>query len=1058
MNLASFFSRKSDSRPLINQEGAHVQKYNFFRTFLEHNRNALSAIADLEQAYYSGKPLSLGWVWTRYQSLREAALGTVYSLASLNKRPANELETVLAVLDRSISSEMEPVYKAFSSDLILPFEQIRKDNVPAVGAKAANLARIGNKLSIPVPAGFAVTTSATEQFLTETELGSYIERRLAQIESGQGEKVDWRLAEIRAMVLNAPLPAGLSLELRKAYRDLEKKTHPGVRVAVRSSAVGEDTEAAFAGQYDTVLNVTESGLADAYKHVIASKYSSRAIAYRLHTGLSDRDTPMAVAVVVMVDPKASGVMYTTDLSADNAGAISISSVWGLAEQLVGGGVSPDVLVIDRASRSIRERRIGKREKRMTNLAQGGTALLTLTETEQGTASLDDATALQLAEYGLRLEMFFGAAQDVEWAVDESGSLFILQSRPLGDGNAGMRTGEPVHLAGRDALPINGKTASPGIAAGPVVILQEGVEINSLPEGAVLVARTASPNLTKYAGKVSGIITDIGSAASHLASVAREFGVPAIVDAGNATSLLHDGDIITMTTNPPRVYAGRVEELARRIRPGKRPVHDSPLHRRLRRALDKISPLNLVDPADPSFSPEGCRSIHDVIRYTHEKAMHAMFGLTDEADAVRSIELKATIPLELRLVDLGGGLKQGLTTTSDVTPASIESVPFQAIWKGFTHPGVSWEGGIGVTMNNMLTLITSSTTSEVGQTPGGVSYAILSSDYMNLSLKFGYHFATLDALVSEISSQNYISLQFSGGAGNYYGKSLRIAFLGNVLGRLGFHVTLKGDLLEGAITDYDRPSLEEKLDKVGRLFASSRLLDMAISKPEDVERMTEDFFRGNYDYLGHRGDDDLEHFYTHGGLWTRAIDDGLPACMQDGSRAGFSLSSGVVGLMEKVAGHTILELLDNIEAYFYFPLAVAKKIRVADGSVSLHVKPVGGNIDRAGGLAFGMKDVGNYFVLRVNALEDNIILFEYVNSRRIERARARAETSAGRWYQLKVHLNGDEIQGFLNDSLVLEYRAESKVQGFVGLWTKADSVTLFRDLVVETGGSRKEVCC
>lgn len=616
MDLTSFFSRKPACLPLVNTQGIHVRKYQFFRTFLEHNHAALSAIAELEQTYYSGNQLSLCWVWTRYELLREAALGSVYSLATLSNRPADLLESILTILDKSINEELEPAYKARWADLILPFERIRRVDVFTVGAKAANLARIGNELSIPIPAGFAVTTRATDFFLSAAEITPFIERRMAQLEAGKSEDVDRRAAQIRDTVLKAPLPDSLSNELLRAYHELEKKTHPGVRVAVRSSAVGEDTEAAFAGQYETVLNVTEAGLIDAYKRVLASKYSSRAIAYRLHTGLSDRDTPMAVAVVAMVDPRSSGVMYTTDLSGTSPNAVSISSVWGLAEQLVGGGVSPDVLVIDRSSRSIRERRIGHRQQRMMNLAEGGTTLRMLTEQEQRTASLDNEAGLRLAEYGLRLETFFGAPQDVEWALDETGGLLILQSRPLGDVTVGTSAEEPIDIPGHDILPIIGKVASAGIASGPVVLLREGAEVVTVPAGAVLVARTASPDLARYAGNVSGIITDIGSAASHLASVAREFGVPTIVDAGNATSVLHEGEVITMTTNPPRVYAGRIDALVRRMRPGKRPVHDSPVHRRLRRALDKISPLNLVDTTSASFSPQGCKTIHDVIRYTH----------------------------------------------------------------------------------------------------------------------------------------------------------------------------------------------------------------------------------------------------------------------------------------------------------------------------------------------------------------------------------------------------------------------------------------------------------
>ncbi|HTG01713.1 MAG TPA: PEP/pyruvate-binding domain-containing protein [Nitrospirota bacterium] len=1057
-SLASLLSRRQSCLPLESTQGPQVLKYRSFRTFLEHNRAALTVIAELEQIYYSGKPLSLTRIRTRYEWLWEAALGAVASLGAITGKAQPELETVLRALDARITAELEPVYDSGSIGRVLPFEKIGVDSVHAVGAKAAHLARIGNELSLPVPPGFSVTTNSTNLFLKETGLAEFIARQLAQFEPDNLEDVERSSDEIRTALMNAPFPPGLLRELLQAYHDLEAKTHAGVRVAVRSSAVGEDTEATFAGQYETVLNVTEAGLADAYKRVLASKYTSHAITYRLRSGLSDQETPMAVAIVAMINPRSSGVMYTAGAAEHDSDLISINSVWGLAEQLVAGNASPDVLVCDRRTHRITERRIGRRDEAMVNLPQGGTGLRMLTTRERDTASLDDASALRLAKYGVKLEEFFGTPQDVEWALDEAGRLCILQSRPLGIGEGGAPAGNAADIAGYEVLCAKGTAAAPGAASGSVHLLREGAEAGPVPAGAVLVARTASPDLAKYIGSVNGIVTDIGSAASHLASVAREFGVPLIVDAADATATLRDGDIVTMTANPPRVYAGRVNELAGLMRPAKRPVFGSPVHRRLRRALDAISPLNLLDAAAADFSPEACTSVHDVIRYTHERAMQAMFGLTDEADAVRSTKLNAVIPLELRLIDIGGGLKAGLSTCSDITPGDVESAPFRAIWKGFTHPGVSWEGTLGLSPNKLLTRLSSAATSEFGPAPGGTSYAILAADYMNLSVKFGYHFATIDALAGDTSSQNYVSLQFTGGAGSYYGKSLRIAFLGSVLAQLGFQVKTSGDMLEGTITNYDRPSLEDKIDQIGRLLASSRLLDMALSKQEDVERMTDGFFRGEYDYLAHRRNEGLGSFYTHGGLWKRTDDGGQPACMQDGSRAGFTISSGVAGAIGKLAGQALQEFLDNVEAYYYFPLAVKKDLQVADGTMHLDVKPVSGNIDRAGGLIFGMTDVSNYFVLRINALEDNIILFEYVNSRRIERARIRKEIPAGQWYTLGAEIRGNMITGFLNGEAVLDFRADKNVRGYIGLWTKADSVTLFRDLVVDAAGGRISVQC
>jgi pyruvate,water dikinase len=1057
--LKALFSQKRHCLPLLNLQGSHVRKYRAFRVFLDHNQAALSAIADLEQAYYSGRPFSLSWAVAKYEALLEAALGAVYALASLKDKPESALDAALAGLDRLITGELTPEYIAQSKDLVLPFERIREDAAHITGAKAANLARIRNELALPVPNGFSVTTVAAGRFLSENAVNEIIAEKLAMVSLEQPATFDRFLEDIRTAILHAAVPPAVADEILHSYRDLEKKTRPGVRVAVRSSAVGEDTEATFAGQYETVLNATEGGLLDAYKYVLASKYSPRAVAYRLRYGLSDTETPMAVAVVAMIDPRSSGVMYTDASSGNASGDISISAVPGLAARLVDGSVSPDLFVVDRKSRLIKDRRPTRQDIRMVNLETGGTVLQPVPDQDRDAASLDDETVRKLAEYGLKIEAYYGSAQDIEWAIDRSGGLFILQSRPLGGAAPRSRSDVPMaEVTGHPILLSGGTSASPGIAAGKVFILREGVDARNVPEGAVLVARTASPNLATLAGRVSAIITDIGSVASHLGSVVREFGIPAIMDAGNATTSLRDGDMVTISTDPPRVYSGLVDELISLIQPRKKQVFDSPVHRRMRRALDLISPLNLTDPGAPSFSPEGCKTIHDVIRYSHEQAVQSMFGLTDETDEVRSIKLLAKIPLELRLIDLGGGMKQGLTTCNDVTPEQVDSAPFRAIWKGFTHPGVSWEGSIGLNMNKVLTLLSAPATSEFGPAPGGVSYAILSEEYMNLSAKFGYHFATIDAFISENNSQNYISLQFSGGAGSYYGKTLRIAFLGGVLGTLGFQVKLRGDLIEGSIEGFDRASLEEKLDQIGRLLASSRLLDMSLTNQTDVERFTEAFFRADYDFLAQRAEGGLEKFYTHGGSWKKAIEDGRPVCMQDGSRAGFTISSGVAGAMNRLVGRALQEFLDNVEAYYYFPLAIAKDVRILDGSVRVRVKPKIGNIDRAGGIIFGMRDVSNYFVFRINALEDNMILFEYVNGRRIERVSVREPISVNRWHDLRVEVRETVIRCFLNNRFALEYKADKPVRGYVGFWTKADSVTLFDHLTVETDSGITKVGC
>lgn len=1039
--------------PLINIRGTHVAKYRHFKTLLNHNHTALNAIATMEQLYYSGRPFGMSLIRTAYEELLEAVFGVIYALKAVSGREYTNLERVAEEIDIAISRNLKSEVIYTTRDLVLPFEKITSDSKKIVGGKAANLALIKNNLGLQVPDGFAVTAYAFQRVIEGNQLSEPVARELSKISLDNLEEAEAICGRIQAMVMDAAIPQDVEEAIVKAYEALEEKTSKGVRIAMRSSAIGEDTEATFAGQYTTVLNVDRKQIIDAYKTVLASKYSAKAVSYRIRYGLADRETPMCVAGVVMINPQASGVVYTRNSFSNGDNTIKVTSLLGLAEQLVDGSAFSDVFTVDRKSLTIIRRDINRKEYRLVSLDSGGTALEAMTEAEKEMPSLDDDTIVSICQYGLILEKFFGSPQDIEWAKDKKGGLFILQSRPLSlpdvssdYDNEDIRK----NLEGYPVLISNGETASPGIATGKVFILRQMEDIDSIGQDVILVAKTASPDYSKVIGKIRGIITDIGSVASHLSSVAREFGIPAIVDTRDATSRLVHGEMITMSADTVTVYKGLIDVLMKDIRPVKKLIFESPVHRKTRVILDRISPLTLIDPADAAFSPEGCKTLHDIIRFTHETGMKAMFGITDEAEEIRSVELAAKIPLTLRLIDLGGGLSKGLTTCHTVTPEHIESVPMKAVWKGFTHPGISWSETIAVDTKKLLTLFAVSATTEASETVGGTSYAIISGEYMNLSAKFGYHFATIDTLCSENSNQNYISLQFAGGAGNYYGKSLRISFLGGVLRKLGFQTSLKGDLIDASIVGYDKTSTENSLDLLGRLLASSRLLDMSLSGQHEIELLIDAFFREDYDFLSQKRDDQLHDFYTHGGYWKRVLKDGHIYCLQDGSKAGFSISSGVAGVMGKLVGQALQDFLDNIEAYYYFPLAVAKDSEITDGIVSVRVQPISGHIDRAGGIVFGMQNVSNYFVLRINALEENVILFEFVNGKRVQRALAKEKIVSNSWYSLSVEIRGSSIKGYLNDRLVLEYAAEKALKGFVGLWTKADSVTCFDELTIQTG--------
>ena len=1058
MSLFDLFSSKKTCDLLVNVDGKVVEKYRHFQDFLTHNRDALNAIAELEQTYYGGRSFSMGLAKKRYDDLLASTHNLIDALNGISKGKYAALSDVCDRINRETTPLFNAGVSTSTGEMVLAFESLRPEMVKIAGSKATNLATVGSALGLAIPPGFVITALAFERFLEESGLAASIQEMLADITTDMTPEMVEKCQAIQDRVLQTAVPEALSNEILRHYAALEAKTFKNVRIAMRSSAVGEDTEASFAGQYITELNVTRENILHAYKSVVASKYSPRAILYRLRYGLDDRETPMCVAGIIMVDSRASGVMYTVDPSEPESSVLKISSIWGLGEHLVSGETSPDAFYVNNTTKEITRRDIARKQQKLFSVETGGTRLEEVPDDEKEQASIDDTTVLTLANYGLMLQEHFKSPQDVEWAVDQSGNLFILQARPLGllevnteeHDMAEIFLNHPIILA-------TGKAASVGTVCG-VVVRADGKSLSHIPENAILVTRTASPDFAVYMGRIRGIITDIGGVASHLASVAREFAIPAIFDVGNATSLLQDGRTITMVADTTTVYEGIVPELAANIRPQKKHIFESPVHRRLRSILDKVSPLNLTDTRSQSFSPAGCKTLHDVIRFSHETVMKEMFLLSEGAGGgVTTVKLTTSIPLSLYCIDLGGGLKEMLTTCDTITPEHIKSIPMKALWSGFTHPGITWSGTVNFGVANFISLLASSATAEVGGgTPGGDSYAVLSGDYLNLSAKFGYHYANVDAYCSEDPTQNHILVEFSGGAGSFVGRSMRINFLVNVLGKLGLSMNITGDLLEANIKGCDAGQMVQILDQLGRLLASSRLLDMAIPNQAVADQMTQAFFDGDYDFLTQGQSSQLPGFYTHTGNWSLVEEDAGVLCLQDGSQWGSGVSSALAGFMGKMVGEKYQEFMDSIGAYYYFPIAIAKESLVSDAVLGVKVNVIGGSIDRAGGLVFGLRDIGNYFVLRMNALEDNLILFEYVDNKRFQRRSVKKKMPSGKWHRITVETSGKIVKGYLDDELLIEYTAEKPPAGYVGLWTKADSVTYFDDITIETDGRKRHV--
>jgi pyruvate,water dikinase len=323
----------------------------------------------------------------------------------------------------------------------------------------------------------------------------------------------------------------------------------------------------------------------------------------------------------------------------------------------------------------------------------------------------------------------------------------------------------------------------------------------------------------------------------------------LVNTQIATVTLTHGRKVTVDADRTAVYPGRIEPLLQG-RDSKQQKEDIPYFKKLRAILDFITPLRLVDPFAEDFQPSSCRSMHDIIRYTHEQAVQAMFSLGDKVSSRsgKCRRLQTRLPLEVYLLDVGEGICEDAGTEENIELDELCSVPFIALWQGLSHPGVDWQKHSHFVWKSFddIALAGGVATKKSGDF---ASYAIISRDYLNLNMRFGYHFTLVDALCSPDSRANYCQLRFAGGGGDYSGRTSRLEFLVKVLNRLSLETTVRADLLDARVADRTAEELCHTLDMLGRLLGATKLMDMVLKDAGDVGQYVEQFFAGRYDFSG-----------------------------------------------------------------------------------------------------------------------------------------------------------------------------------------------------------------
>jgi len=852
VSLIDFFRRRRTTPTAEERDAimkAFRQRYTHFKDLLQSNSELGRIMSDMEQTL-TGHSL-FGMNYIRSQATR-AVFHTMRMVTALNAIADDRFSGLVATVE-SINTRISDILDARApvrvAEFVLPLAEVNRDVVDWVGGKNANLGEMMNRVGVPVPRGFAITTTAYRAFMDGNGLMEETRKLLRDAFADDPEGLVRVSKAIMRRIDEAVVPDEV-VEAMQAGWDATFGPGP-VRCALRSSAVSEDGSLSFAGQYRTVLNVTRDELPSAFRSVLASIFSPRVIAYRLHQGVPFEHCAMAMVCLEMVDAVASGVAFSrhpVDLLSD---AVVINGIWGLGEYVVDGVVPPDTWLVSRVRPDrVAERSIATKSVRlMPALHGGGTVESPVPPEQRSMPSLTDAQVIALADMALRLEEHYRHPQDMEWALDGAGRLVVLQTRPmrLADARSDNLPASP-RIDGAGLLLEGGDVACAGVGCGPVVIPSSAEELAAFPCGGVLVAAHSSPNYVLVMDRAQAIITDAGSVTGHMASLSREFNVPTLLNARDAMRTLRPGQEVTVDAISGRVYEGCVEELLALRRPRQVCLGDTPVHIALRRVADHILPLHLVDPKAATFIPRSCTTLHDVMRLVHEFSYTEMFRLSDTATVAGSVavELKASVPLDLHVIDLGGGLAD--VDGPYAYPEQVASAPFGALLEGMLDPEVHVRGPRPIDMGGFLSVMGRHMIEPPNMHTerfGDRSYAIVSDKYMNFSSRVGYHYSILDAYCGATMNKNYITFEFKGGAADEVRRERRVKCIGIILRELGFTIEVQGDRVQARYLKYPPEEIRARLVQLGRLLIVTRQMDMLMTTEAAVQTFADNFLKGDY---------------------------------------------------------------------------------------------------------------------------------------------------------------------------------------------------------------------
>lgn len=821
-------------------------RYEAFLDLLTENEHSLDQMTELENKYYNHQLISIPYLKSMIKNLSRRIKNILFNLQALSGNDYKLLFQVFENMEKDVREITTGSKDTIYTPVIIPMDKITTKFIDKVGSKMANLGDLKNKCNLKIPDGFGLTVCAYTHFSEYNSLPEKIFNILHRTDIKKSHELLTAVKEIKKLIKNAQVPPEIANIIRKESERIEQKHKRSILWAVRSSAIGEDLENSFAGQFSTILNVPTEQLIEKYKLVAASKYNTRSLLYQRMKNIRSDDVNMSIGFLEMVNARCSGVLYTTNPVRPDKQEIVISAIWGLGQLLVEGDISADTYILSRKPDfSLLRQEIVPKNIFLKQAKNGGLEHDIVPEKQRLHPCLTKDKLHKLGEAALLIEKHFKCAQDIEWCFDEHDQLVIVQTRPLH-----INTGQNISTKKINAPVISDKAqpVDAGVGAGRVFKARDIHELFNFPKGCVLVLERSSPQYIGAFQKATAVVVERGNLTDHMSSVVRELQVPCVVRVPDIFSILKNGQEITVDATNGIIYKGIIKDILKDnddilTHPISVNIERTESYRMLKRLAELIFPLNLTDPRAAGFNEESCRSWHDIIRFCHETALNEMFSFKDKSSLgkIKNIyQVRTDLPLSLYCLDLFEDSVQTIEKKL-IDADSITCKPFQALWRGMNAPNISWQGpdqmaGAGGIFTAMMrTPALESVSCDTR------SFAVVTREYMNLSLSMGYHYVVLDSYLSDDPYLNHITISFKGGAADARKRGLRILLISRILKKAGFRVNIKNDFLKARIKAEDAEIIEQNLFVAGKMFGMTRLLDLSLEDENTVEYYIKKFY-------------------------------------------------------------------------------------------------------------------------------------------------------------------------------------------------------------------------